>query len=330
MRITNPIRVNHLLKATWLGILALLALTQSACNRTDPATPTPTPTPPAATISQVVVDDARFSLLEAAVIRAGLTNTLAAAGPLTVFAPTDAAFQAAGFADAAAVSAAPVATLNNILLYHVISGTALSATAIPTAQTAYPSSLSNAALYTTQATSGSVSVNNARVTAANVQASNGIIHVIDRVLMPPTGNILTVVAADTSLSLLAAAAQRGGTLVTGALTGTSPLTVFAPTNAAFRAAGFANVAAINAAPEATLTAVLTNHVVAGTRGYSPTLINGATLTSVGNGSLTVTLGSSTSVGVTSRGNSGTASQVTTPDINATNGVIHKINRVLLP
>ena len=288
--------------------------------------------PTAQTITQIVTDNSQFTLLEAAVTRAGLAGTLSGTGPFTVFAPTDDAFRASGFADAAAINNAPVATLTNILLYHVVSGTAVTSAAIPTAQTAYPTSLSgNAPIYVTKVGSNTVSVNNARVSAVDALASNGIIHAIDRVLMPPMGNILAIAQADTSLSLLTAAAVRGGAAVTGALGGSTPLTVFAPTNAAFRLTPFNSVSAINAAPVATLTAILTNHVVTNPgRAYSPTLTNNATITTFGTGSLTITTGTSGTVAVTSRGNAGVASRVTTADINATKGVIHKIDRGLLP
>jgi len=307
------------------SLFLALALTFSACK--DEENPT---IPPPQNIVDLVVSGNQFTLLEAAVTRAGLVTTLSGNGPFTVFAPTDDAFRAAGFADAAAINSASVATLTNILLYHVVSGTAVASSAIPTAQTSYPTSVSgNAPIFVTKASSGSVSVNNARVQQADVQATNGVVHVIDRVLMPPAGNVLQLAAADPQLSLLVAAAQRGGTAVTGALGGTTPITVFAPTNAAFNAAGFADVAAINAAPVATLTAVLTNHVVAPARAYSPTLVNGP-VTTFGGGSVTVAVGSNNAVTLLSRGNGTNVSTVTTADINATNGVIHKIDRVLLP
>lgn len=310
----------------FFGLLTALLINLTGCTR-DSDNDLPT----AQNINELVTSNAQLTLLEAAVARANLGSALSGAGPLTVFAPTDAAFQAAGFADANAINQAAPATLTNILLYHVVSGTAVTASAIPTAQTAYPTSVSgNASMYVTKTSTGAVSVNGARVTEADVQASNGIIHVIDKVLLPPAGNVLQLAVADTSLSLLVAAAQRGGPAVTTALGGNTPLTVFAPTNAAFRLTPYNSVSAINAAPEAALTGILTNHVIGNARAYSPTLTNGGTVTTFGGGALTVTVGTSNTVAVTSRGNAGVASRVTTPDINATNGVIHKIDRVLLP
>ncbi|GAB3643051.1 fasciclin domain-containing protein [Spirosoma arcticum] len=314
-------------------------LTFTACK--DDENPITTPTPQ--TITDLVVANDQFTLLEAAVTKAGLATTLSGTGPFTVFAPTDDAFRAAGFADAAAVTAAADTTLRRILLYHVLSGSVASS-AIATGQTAQPTSLStNGTIYVSKAASTSgttgtgVSVNGARVLQADVQASNGVVHVIDRVLLPPAGNILQIAQADTTLSFLVAAALRGGAAVTGALGGTTPLTVFAPTNAAFRTTPYNSVSAINAADPTVLTAILTNHVVANARAYSPALTNGQAITTFGTGSVTATVGTNNAVSLLSPGNGTNASNVlaNSPtaqnrDINATNGVIHKIDRVLLP
>lgn len=319
--------------------LFAVALTFTACKKDENPVTTPAPQ----TITQFVAGN-NFSLLNAAVNRAGLASTLSGTGPFTVFAPTDDAFRAAGFGDAAAINAAPAATLTSILQYHVVSGSVASS-AIAVGQTAQPTSLStNGTVYVSKAASASgttgtgVSVNGARVVMADGQASNGIVHAIDQVLLPPASNILAVAQADTSLSLLTAAALRGGALVTGALSGTTTaLTVFAPTNAAFRITPYNSVSAINAADPTALSAILTNHVVANARAYSPTLTNGQAITTFGTGSVTATVGSNNAISLLSRGNGTNASNVlaNTPtarnrDITATNGVIHKIDRVLLP
>lgn len=312
--------------------LLVFTLTFTACKNKDNGVTVPVPQ----TLTQLITSNSRFTLLTAAVNKAGLSTILSGAGPFTVFAPTDDAFRAAGFADVAAINAAPVAALTNLLQYHVISGS-LPASAIPSGQIAKPTSATtNSAVYVsrTASTSGTtgttVSVNEARLAQTDVLASNGVLHVIDRVLMPPTGTILAIARADTSLSILVALAQRGGTDVTTALNGTTPLTVFAPTNTAFRSAGISDTSAIRMAQVTAVTGILTNHVVPAVRAYSPTLTNGATISTLGGGSLTITTGTSSSLSVTSRGNKGVASKVITPNINATNGVIHKIDRVLLP
>lgn len=326
-----------------VGLLAALfcglTLTFTACNDEE----NPVTTPPVQTITDLVVAGDQFTLLEAAVGKAGLATTLSGTGPFTVFAPTDDAFRAAGY-DAAFINGADPTALAAILQYHVVSGS-VAASAIPTGQTAQPTALSaNGTAYVSKAASASgttgVSINGARVVSADVPASNGIIHVIDQVLLPPTGNILAVAQGDTTLSFLVAAATRGGAAVTGALSGSTALTVFAPTNAAFRATPFNSVSAINAADPTALAAILTNHVVAPARAYSPTVTNGA-ITTFGTGSVTAAVGANNAITLTSRGNAGQVSNVLSNtvvngrpirnrDITATNGVIHKIDRVLLP
>ncbi len=323
---TIQTQLNSRLSVYTLAALFMLSFTFYSCKDDEnPATQTQ-----GKTITDVVVtNNTDFTLLEAAVVRAGLAGTLATTGPFTVFAPTDAAFRAAGFADAAAINAAPAATLNSILQYHVVSGTALTGATIQNGQFAVQTAGAGKEPLFTNKTGTAVSVNGARITTADIAATNGVVHAIDKVLMPPTGTVLAIAQADTSLSYLTAAAVRGGTLVTSALSGSNQLTVFAPTNAAFRAAGFPTIASINAAPVATLTAVLTNHVIPSVRAFSPTLVNGP-VTTFGGGSVTVTAGANNAVTLLSKGNGTNAATITTADINATNGVIHKINRVLLP
>ena len=335
---TNPFKTNRRTVGLLSASLFALALTLAACQ--DEENPVTIPT--GQTITQFVAAN-NFALLNAALTRAGSASTLSGTGPFTVFAPSDDAFQAAGFADAAAINQAPIERIQQILQYHIV-GASLPASAIAAGQTAQVTSLTTATsdnrIYINKTSGGAVSVNGARVIMADGQATNGIIHVIDQVLTPPLGNILRLAQADTSLSLLVAAAGRGGAQVTSALSGTTALTVFAPTNSAFRAAGFADTTAIRAAQVTALTGILTNHVVPNARAFSPTLTNGAAVTTLG-GALTATVGTGTALSVTSRGNNGTASNVLSNtlvgttfiqnrDINATNGVIHKIDRVLLP
>lgn len=309
---------------TWLIVFVL---TVTACQ--DRGTNT---LPTVGNVAQFIESN-KFALLNGAINRAGLTTTLSGTGPFTLFAPTDDAFRAAGFADAAAINAAPVERIQQLVQYHLI-GVSLPLSAMPIGQTAQPTSLtmaaSNNTVYISKTSTGAVSINGARIVQADGQATNGIIHAIDRVLTPSLGNVLQLAQADTSLSLLVALAGRGGTAVTTALTGTAPLTVFAPTNAAFRSAGISDTAAINTAQVTAVTSILNNHVVPGTRAYSPTLINGATVSAAGGSSLTITVGTGNTLSVTSRGNAGAASRIISPDISATNGVIHKIDRVLLP
>jgi uncharacterized surface protein with fasciclin (FAS1) repeats len=299
-----------------LALLALVAVLP-ACNNDDEPSPQ--------TITDIVLTNNDFTLLRAAVERAGLAEALRG-GTLTVFAPNDAAFRASGFADVAAINAAPINTLTAILQYHVL-GTRTPSSAIPTADNTQVTTLGQVAAFVTRNAAG-VSVNGVRVVQPDLEAANGVIHVIDRVLLPPGGNLVQVAQGNPEFSLLVAAvlrASQGATNVAQVLSGTAPLTVFAPTNAAFRAAGFADVAAINAADPAVLARILTYHVVPG-RVFSTNLAAGNVATAQG-GNVTIGL---SPVTVRGNGNGGTASNVTQANLVATNGVVHVIDRVLLP
>lgn len=277
------------------------------------------------TITQIVVDGNDFTLLEAAVVRAGLADALSK-GSLTVFAPTDAAFRAAGFADVNAINNTPAATLLAVLQYHVI-GSKINAAAIQTGDNQVTKMLSNVDAFITKNAAG-VSINGATVTQADVSASNGVIHVINAVIFPPSVNIIGLASGNTNLTYLVAAVTRAGAGVVNALNAAGPLTVFAPTNAAFVAAGFPTIASIQAAAPATLANILTYHVV-GARAFSTNLTNGAELTTAQGGKVKVTIAAG-AVSVLGKGNGTNGSNVAIANLLATNGVVHVIDRVLLP
>ncbi|WP_044129634.1 fasciclin domain-containing protein [Rudanella lutea] len=318
------IRTSLFRRMGFLMTVLLLGIATS-CKEDEGTTPQ--------TVTDLVVADSRFSLLEAAVLRAGLGDALRTTNNITVFAPTDEAFRAAGFADAAAINAAPVATLAAILQYHVLP-TRVASSAINVGDNAPQASLlsTNGTVYVTR-NSGGVSVNGARVTTADIAASNGVIHAIDKVLLPPAGNLLEAVVAlntanNNQYSLVIAAVQRAGAAVVGALsTAAGPFTLFLPNNAAFTAAGLGTEAAINAANPATLQGILLNHVVPA-RVFSTNLVAGAVPMAGGSASTVAINGNS--VTITGKGNGTSASNVTRTDIVATNGVVHLIDRVLLP
>ncbi len=183
-------------------------------------------------------------------------------------------------------------------------------------------------VFVTKNTKG-VFVNGIPVTQADIAADNGVIHAIARVLLPPAGNLVQVVQADTSLTYLVAAVLRastGTTNVAGVLSTGGIFTVFAPTNDAFRAAGFPTIASINAADPNTLTGILTYHVLAG-RAFSSDLAEGAKPATLNGGTVTISL----TGGATVKGNSNTGkSNIIATNIMASNGVVHKIDQVLLP
>lgn len=281
---------------------------------------------PEASIATIVATNPDFSLLEAAVIRAGLLETLSAEGTLTVFAPDNGSFEAAGLGTEAAINAVPVEDLKRIILYHVL-GQEYPADDIPMGTTAL-STANNLKVFVTKNDKG-VFVNGVQVKTADIMASNGVIHAIGKVLMPPSGNIVEVAQSNSNLSFLVAAVVRasaGSTDVAAVLSGAGPYTVFAPTNEAFMNAGFATIADIQAADPNTLAGILTYHVVAG-RVFSSDLSDGLMPETLNGEKVTITL----SGGAKVKGNGNTsAANIILTDIVTTNGVVHVIDGVLLP
>ncbi len=293
----------------------------SSCKKSS-SNNTPTP----GTITDQVSAGANFTLLKSAVVKAGLATTLSSAGPFTVFAPTDAAFAASGITSDV-IASLTADQLKAILLYHTL-GSKVLAASVPAGPNAKVVTAGGDSIFVTNNSSG-VFVNGIKVTQADILASNGVIHTIEKVLLPPVGNIVQVASSDTTFSFLVAAmvrASTGSTNVAAVLSSGGIFTVFAPTNNAFRAAGFATIDAINAADPATLTTILTYHVIPG-RVFSSDLTEGAQPVTVNGGKVSISLSS----GATVKGNSNTtASNIIATNIMASNGVVHVIDQVLLP
>ncbi len=285
-------------------------------------------------IANIVVNSANFSTLESAVVKANLSATLNSPGPFTVFAPDNNAFIASGIT-AATINSLTAAQLSTILLYHTL-GSEVMAANVPAGPNAKVVTAGGDSIFVTKNAAG-VFVNGVRVVQADIDASNGVIHRIEKVLMPPAGNIVvTAQTAGSGLDSLVKAIVRassapGGdpTLITTLQN--NILTVFAPNNAAFTqlltALGVNNIDNI---PVATLIAVLKYHLVPG-RAFSSDLANG-NVTMVAGGSATVNLTNGTSGGptITGTGNGANRSNILATNMMAQNGVIHIIDRVLLP
>ena len=281
-------------------------------------------------IVKIASDDPNFSILVDALTRADLVTTLQGAGPFTVLAPTNDAFtQLLSDLGISSLDQVDDATLTQILLNHVISGRVLS------------TGLSNgyAATLATESTTGnnvSLLVNtdsgvtfngNSNVSTADIQATNGIIHVIDKVITIPT--VVDIALTNPDFSILVAAltdSRLSAKDYVTTLSGPGPFTIFAPTNAAF-----ADLLAANSwngledIPEELLAAVLEHHVVAGTNAVSTALSNNQDIPTL-NGDITVKIDGSVKV----TDGTGTDSNVTATDVQAGNGIIHVIDRVLIP
>jgi len=289
----------------------------ASCSTEDNAGALPAPNP---NIAQIIAQDPSFTFLNAAVNRAGLASALAA-NDITVFTPDNAAFQRSGINDLNAVNNLPVATLREILTYHVISRRR-PITTLPFSDTARTANSQN--VYLSNTNMGRY-VNGIGFTQPDRQGSNGYMHVVSRVLMPPNANksIANVVANDTTFSFLFRAITRLNLL--SFFDNPNKLTVFAPNNQGFRTAGITNVDAV---PLATLESVLRSHVIA-TNYFSPDFQNNGSYTTIQAGVGLTTQTTTNPFGVRLVGSTRPFSAITNPDIICTNGVVHVINRVML-
>ena len=284
------------------------------------------------TISDIVVAGSSFTSLEAAVLKANLQGTLSGTGPFTVFAPDDAAFTASGITTAA-LNTLSITQVQNILLYHTV-GSKILAADVPAGPNAKVTTAGGDSVFVTKNANG-VFINGIKVKTADVAADNGIIHVIERVLNPPVGNIVETAVAGNLDSLVKAVTRAtsapGGDPSLAATLSNARLTVFAPTNAAFiQLLSALGLSKIDDIPLATLLAVLRYHVVAG-RAFSSDLSNG-NLAMLAGGNTTINLSNGTGGGptITGNGNAGNKSNITATNIVGRNGVVHLIDRVLIP
>jgi uncharacterized surface protein with fasciclin (FAS1) repeats len=324
-------------KASFAVLLAAVSLV--GCKKDD--TP-PAPTGPG-NIVQVAQADNRFSTLVAAVTKADLGTTLSGAGPYTVFAPTNDAFAALPaslpFNNATEINAitdqATIAQLREVLLYHVLGARVAAAdiasgsSSTTTAKTAAPNTV-----YLSKSTAGVFVNGNSQVVVADVAASNGIIHAIDEVLLPPSQTLAQLVTtfagaspAEFTVLLEALSRPAASELLTAASSASSNLTVFAPTDAAFTALlADLGLSSLDDVDDATLVAILQKHIV-GSRVFSTDLASGNVTTL--NGAVTVAV-SGTGVTVRGPGNGANNANVVLANVLVTNGVVHVIDRVLLP
>jgi uncharacterized surface protein with fasciclin (FAS1) repeats len=254
-----------------------------------------------------------FTLVKALQVT-GLTKTVATE-KLTVFAPSDYAFAQLGLNPS---NIASVPNLKEILLYHVVGGRVysrdLKAGFVPTA---------NGAAVQVSFKNGKAFINNAGVVLADLRAFNGVIHIVNAVLLPPTQNLVQIASANPDFSILVQAVVKAG--LADVLSNPGAYTVFAPTNDAFVSLlGELGATSLDDIDAATLKAVLLYHVVSG-RVYSSDLKSGP-VTSLG-GTFNVDLGTLMITDSKGRKSGLVADKL---NIQGTNGVIHVINKVILP
>lgn len=285
-------------------------------------------------ISGIASRNSDLTTLVEALDRAGLVQTLDQSGNYTVFAPTNAAFStfltANGFAS---INDVPVATLKEILLNHVINSvnysTDLSTGYVKTLGKGNASNTNTLSMYISL--NSGVTVNGisvrlngvSSVTAADIAASNGVVHVVNAVIGLPT--VVTHATANPNFSSLVGALTGSGQPdFVGILSGTtnSPFTVFAPSNSAFTAFETENPGTLASLSTAQLTSVLSYHVVTGAN----VLSTGIPTTPI----ITYESGTFTIVGIQITDEADRQTDIIDVDIQSSNGVIHVVENILLP
>ena len=344
------ISLKGLLPAT-LG-LAVLA---TSCNKNVPeATPLTIPTGAGSTIGDVLNTNPNFSILKAAVTKAGMMAAVSDKNNVfTVFAPSDAAFTLSGIS-AAAIAALPAATVTSIVQHHVIPGRKIMSTAVPTS---FPNvQLPTALIFPSPNTNplvrfsifpsrrnNQVWVNNIPVVTPDVDAANGAIHVTAAVVAPPSRVLLDTIARDANLQYLVAAVVAADA---GVPSGSrfqdylaNPLanfTVMAPSNQAFNnlfaALGLPqNPSSFSLLPATTVRGIVAYHLLL-SRAFAANLPSVATpVPSLLSASLPTapTLTFDATQGVKGAKNP-SYSKITATDRAAINGVYHVIDQVLMP
>ncbi len=296
-------------------------------------------------IAAIAVTNDDFSTLEDAAIQGGVAGVLSNSNPgdpsgdYTVFAPTNSAFSRLGLNQGADLAVLNDGFLTSTLLYHVSNGN-LAGTGIQQGGTS-GSALGPVRRFVSRGSEQYI--NGSKILATDVQAENGTVHVIDKVLLATGVDIVQSAIALTQskvftspeLTFLVEAVlycDLAGALTASA--GSPSFTVFAPSDAAFKQLGVDLGVALNVAadirklPKETVTAVLLNHVIAD-GGKFTSEMNGGDVAPLGGTNLT--LGAFNNGTLTLKGKSnGTVANMLIPDVLTTNGVVHVIDRVLLP
>lgn len=311
-------------------LVIVFALILSSCNSDDEGT-----TPQELNIVETAQSVSDLSILVEAVIQADLVDALSAAGDRTVLAPTNAAFTSFlsdnGYS---ALSEVPDDVLTQILLNHVIPSVNIESSALigntgyTTTMADGPSSTNLSIFY--DGTSGVTFNGMATVTTADVSTSNGVVHIIDEVITLPT--IATFATTNSALSTLVsvlAYADTGSPTVpyieTVSNSEAGPFTVFSPTNDAFtNLLEELGVDELTDIDTDTVDAVLLNHIV--NANVQSSQLTSGTVTTLG-GDVTVDATAFTITDMNDRVSNIITSLV---DIQATNGVVHVIDKVILP
>lgn len=325
--------INKFLSTT---LAAFLLIGFFGCEKDEPDNPS---------IAAIAVTNPAFSLLEGAAVQGGVAVTLSnpnpndPAGSYTVFAPENGAFNRLGFMTEADFAVLDPNFLTSTLLYHVSNGDLPSSRISAGAQSG--SLLGPQRRFINRG--NDLYINGSRVLATDVTADNGTVHVIDKVMLATGVDIVQSAIALASANvfrtpeltfLVEAVVYADLADALTATEGSPSFTVFAPSDAAFRQLGedlgvsLNEPADIRQLPRETVAAVLLNHVVAN-GGQFTSEMNQGTITPLGESPLSIGAFNNGVLTVQGNGN-GEVANMLIPDVQTVNGVVHLIDRVLLP
>jgi uncharacterized surface protein with fasciclin (FAS1) repeats len=313
------------LKYIVYGFFCLSLLTFTSCDKDDDM-------PSTETVDIVATASASddLSLLVDALTQAGLVSTLQGTGPFTVFAPTNAAFQALLDSNDEwnALSDIDNTVLANVLKFHVLAADIKASDLTDSYVTSLATGPNDEQIVLQIDVTGGVKFNgSANPITTDVETTNGTVHIIDEVMLPPS--VVNLALNNPSFSSLVAALTRSDltTDYVSILSGTGPFTVFAPTNTAFQTLLDSNTDWNSLAdiPVETLEAVLNYHVVSGANVQSTQLSDNQQVTSLG-GVLTVDLSDGAKIETTSN----QSVNIILADAQGMNGVVHVVDQVLIP
>lgn len=312
------------------SLLVLVAIVFASCSSDDDNNSS---NPTSNTIADFVNENPNYSTLKSALDLTNLTPALSSSTEFTVFAPDNDSFEAFlssnGFNS---IDDVPLEVLEQVLLNHVIQGVNASSslsTGYVKTLAEESSTMNKIDMYIN--TSGGVMINGeSSVVAADITVDNGVIHAVDNVISLPS--VVTFATADNTFNTLVSALTRESsftyvtTLSTTNGTSPAPFTIFAPTNDAF---GLLltelGVSSLNDIATATLEATLNTHVVGGANVLSSTLTDGMTVTTLGD-----TFMLNTTSGVIFTDQNDRSGNVIIADVQAANGIIHVVDKVILP
>ncbi len=294
-----------------IGLLAFTSCNNDDDNMDEPAMGN--------TIADIAIANPEFSILVEALTKANLVGAVADENAeLTVFAPTNDAFVALlSDLNLSSLDDVPSETLKSILLYHVIGSKAISSDL----ESGYYPTLStyndnNMSMYI-KVDNGVFINKNTKVTTPDIMADNGVIHVVDKVILPPS--VVNIAVDNENFTTLVNAVVKAG--LVDALSAEGPFTVFAPTNAAFEALfNSLGISGIDDLSAEQLIPILTYHVVSGNV-LSTDLVSGEVSTLNPESKITVDLSSGVKIN---------NSKVIVANIQGSNGVVHAIDQVLIP